>query len=586
MTPSLPPLRLTGARVMRGGELVAGEVVLAHGRIEGHGPPGTPAVDLSGYLVLPGIVDAYGAAFERHVRPRDRVAVPLGAALLATDREAAAAGVTTAHLAQGWSWEGGHRDPDRAEALLAAIEAYAPRALTDLRPALRVETHTVGTGDRLIEAVRRHRVGFALFGDRLSGAGALGPARFAAIAARAAALGVPPEDHAARMRAAAARAGEVPRHVLRLAEAFDAMGVAFGSDGDRDGEAREAWSMRGARICAFPAARPPAASARAVGDAVLLGAPEAAGFAEPSGRASAAELVEGGLCDALASDYAYPALAGAAFRLAEEGVLPLGRAWALVSEAPARLLRLADRGRIAPGLRADLCVVDAETRAVEVTICAGRVVAPGGAGGRALPRRRRGRARRRLTVPAAPRPPSRGLPRTRRGPQAADAWRAAGAGRFVRPSSGCHTAVTPSADTGRATAADRRDPPCPPDPHTPFSWAPSPPSPPRARSRSRRGTARRPSSSGRGPSISWTRCARASSRTGSRPVWARRRGAPSSRSATAGRRSSSPSTRWSRTWRPHAWARGSWSATWPSRPTSSSSAGTPRTTCTPPRTSC
>jgi alpha-D-ribose 1-methylphosphonate 5-triphosphate diphosphatase len=366
-------MRLTGARVLAGGELRAGEVTLGGGRILPGPRPDALEVDLSGYLVLPGVVDLYGGAFERHAASYPQSPAPLAAALLATDREAAANGVTTAHLCQGWSWEGGHRDPARAEALLAALDADRAHRLTDLRAVLRIETHTAGTDERLVAAVERHRVGFALFGDRLTGSGLSDPARPAGIAARAAALGIPPEDYAVRLRRAAARAPEVPRHVLRLAEAFDGLGVTFGSEGDRDGEAREAWSMRGARLCVFPAARAPAASARAVGDRVVLRAAEVARLAGPRPRAEAPDLVEQGLCDALASDMAYPALAAAAFRLADDGAMGLARAWSLVSEGPARCLGLSDRGRIEPGLRADLCVVDPRTRVVEATLSAGRV---------------------------------------------------------------------------------------------------------------------------------------------------------------------------------------------------------------------
>ena len=42
--------------------------------------------------------------------------------------------------------------------------------------------------------------------------------------------------------------------------------------------------------------------------------------------------------------------------LADSGVLDLAAAWRLVSEGPARLLGLTDRGRLEPGLRADLVV--------------------------------------------------------------------------------------------------------------------------------------------------------------------------------------------------------------------------------------
>jgi alpha-D-ribose 1-methylphosphonate 5-triphosphate diphosphatase len=72
-------------------------------------------------------------------------------------------------------------------------------------------------------------------------------------------------------------------------------------------------------------------------------------------------MVARGLCSILASDYYYPALAAAPFRLATDGVAPLERAWALVSSNPAAALGLTDRGRIAAGRRGDVVLVDPGT---------------------------------------------------------------------------------------------------------------------------------------------------------------------------------------------------------------------------------
>jgi len=96
----LPPLRLTGATVLRDGEMQDRSVVIEQGRIT-KGP--RPAVDLSGYYILPGIIDLHGDAFERHISPRPSAPFPIATGLLNTDREAAANGVTTAWLAQSWS---------------------------------------------------------------------------------------------------------------------------------------------------------------------------------------------------------------------------------------------------------------------------------------------------------------------------------------------------------------------------------------------------------------------------------------------------------------------------------------------------
>jgi alpha-D-ribose 1-methylphosphonate 5-triphosphate diphosphatase len=68
-----------------------------------------------------------------------------------------------------------------------------------------------------------------------------------------------------------------------------------------------------------------------------------------------------GQCTVLASDYYYPALLEAPFRLARDNRLSFEKAWALVSENPARALRLADRGTLELGKRADLIAIDPQT---------------------------------------------------------------------------------------------------------------------------------------------------------------------------------------------------------------------------------
>lgn len=69
-------------------------------------------IDLSGYLVLPGIVDAHGDGFERHMAPRRGALREAEYGVVAAAAELAANGITTAVLAQFFSWEGGMRGPD------------------------------------------------------------------------------------------------------------------------------------------------------------------------------------------------------------------------------------------------------------------------------------------------------------------------------------------------------------------------------------------------------------------------------------------------------------------------------------------
>ena len=110
-----------------------------------------------------------------------------------------------------------------------------------------------------------------------------------------------------------------------------------------------------------------------------MGAPNVARGGSQSGNVAASAMIDAGLCDALVSDYHYPAMAAAAFRLVDDGLLDLAEAWALISAAPARIIGLTDRGTLAPGQRADVVIMNRATRAVEGSIAGGRIAHLSGA---------------------------------------------------------------------------------------------------------------------------------------------------------------------------------------------------------------
>ena len=115
--PPLPSIRLTGATILREGELRQRSVAISRGRIT-KGP--LPAVDLTGYLVLPGIVDMY---FKPSTEPETSARIARAGA------RAAAAGITTAWVAPPWSWDNSHDDPSQAEALLTRQASFFDSAI-------------------------------------------------------------------------------------------------------------------------------------------------------------------------------------------------------------------------------------------------------------------------------------------------------------------------------------------------------------------------------------------------------------------------------------------------------------------------
>jgi len=369
---TLPDLRLTGALCLVGSTLEDTDIALSGEQIVA---PSTQmqTLDLTGYWVLPGIVDLHGDGFERHIRPRPSAPFDKRAALLAADTELACQGVTTAWFAQSWSWEGGARSPDEAVALLDARRQIAQRLGTDIRIQLRFETHMPRDHAALMAVVREYHLDYIVFNNHLPEALDLArnkPDRFAIWAGS---NGHTPDTLLAIVEEAHKADPDIPAFLTGLAADLVAAGVTLGSHDDPDPETRAFFRGIGAQVCEFPTSVAAAQAARDAGEPVLMGAPNIVRGGSQSGNIAAMDLVEEGLCDALISDYYIPALAQAAWAIADARALSFAHAWEMISTAPARIMGLTDRGQLRPGQRADLVVMNPNTRRIEATIAGGRI---------------------------------------------------------------------------------------------------------------------------------------------------------------------------------------------------------------------
>ncbi len=89
---------IEGGRALLGGELLEASLQIANGEIsavDSDHDQGSFGIDARGLLVLPGIVDLHGDAFERQMMPRPRVDFPVDVALVDSDRQAIGNGITT-----------------------------------------------------------------------------------------------------------------------------------------------------------------------------------------------------------------------------------------------------------------------------------------------------------------------------------------------------------------------------------------------------------------------------------------------------------------------------------------------------------
>ncbi len=361
---------LVGAEVLHPDGLSAASLSLADGLISASSTG--RVVDLSGYRVLPGIVDVHGDGFERHVAPRRGAMKQMAEGLVAVEAELAANGITTGVLAQFVSWEGGLRSLEFADEVLSTLRDVGDTLFTDLRAQLRFEVSLIDLYAALPEKVAEWGVRYVVFNDHLPHdrlAEGKKPPRLTGQALKA---GRNPEAHFAMLMDLHANVAKAQGLLGPLCAALGAMGVRMGSHDDHTGTDWATWQARGAHIAEFPETLEAAEAAKTDGGHVVLGAPNLVRGGSHKGNVSAVDLVAMGLCDALASDYHYPSPRRAALMLARSGLLDLAGAWALVSSGPAAVLGLHDRGTLEPGKRADIVVLDGNDR-VAATLAGGRV---------------------------------------------------------------------------------------------------------------------------------------------------------------------------------------------------------------------
>ncbi|WP_316859744.1 alpha-D-ribose 1-methylphosphonate 5-triphosphate diphosphatase [uncultured Cohaesibacter sp.] len=390
---------ITGATVYLPDQIAETTVTVSAGMISDiGGAVKGEEIDGRGRILAPALVDVHGDAFERQLMPRPKVFFPMEAALMETDRQLAANGIATAYHALTISWEPGLRSVEQARAMIRALDQWGPRLTIENRVQLRWETFCL-EGVDLIKEVLEGPVRPALaFNDHTSmcvadpeipaqrrpfpysGHFPLADIQSADFVTRiepiAKRSGLDAGDYARLIRerwSMRPRVIEAIDEVARLGREHD---VPMLSHDDTQDETRDFYRKKGANIAEFPMSVSVAAVAQERGDKVVFGAPNAVrGGSHMGASPRAGDMVEAGLCDILASDYYYPAMLAAVARLDEEQRADRLSLWKLVSSNPAKAMKLADRGDIMIGKRADLVLVgwpEGHVPAVRRTWVAGR----------------------------------------------------------------------------------------------------------------------------------------------------------------------------------------------------------------------
>jgi alpha-D-ribose 1-methylphosphonate 5-triphosphate diphosphatase len=350
-------LVLTNVRIVTTDEVVDGTLVVRDGRV-GEMAPGPSAsagaLDCSGDWLLPGLVELHTDNLERLFTPRIGVRWPADAAMLTHDAQIAAAGITTVGDAVCVGYHGGKSE--RLEYLNLSIDvlrrARAAQALkADHFLHLRLELADPHMLELFEPLMREPSLRLISFMDHTPGQRQYRDvSRFRALHAGRSDAEVD-QIVESRLRQQRDHAQAQRDAVLRLMAGHEA--VRASHDDTTPEHVAEAVAC-GCHIAEFPTTVAAAEAARASGLSIVMGAPNLVLGGSHSGNVSAAELVAHDLLDIFSSDYVPASLLQAAFILHEGFGLALPEAIAPVSRMPAEVLGLADRGRIAPGVRADL----------------------------------------------------------------------------------------------------------------------------------------------------------------------------------------------------------------------------------------
>jgi alpha-D-ribose 1-methylphosphonate 5-triphosphate diphosphatase len=349
----------TNARIVLEDSVISGSVLIRDGKIaeisEGNVHSGE---DFEGDYLIPGLVELHTDHLEQHYSPRPGVRWNTTAAIQAHDAQIASSGITTVFdcLRMGADEDGGF-EKGEMRAMADAIQSASREGR--LRSEHLIHLRCEVSADNVLEhfsdfendpfvrlvSLMDHAPGqrqfqtmdqYIFYYQKKRG---LSDDVFAQFIAK---------------RQAESARNSTP-HRLAIAQICAERQITVASHDDATlAHVNEAIG-NGVKLAEFPTSFDAAKASHEAGMSVLMGAPNIVRGKSHSGNIAARDLAEKGVLDVLSSDYVPLSLLHAPFVLSDDAEgISLPKALAMVTSTPARTVGLDDRGRIAPGLRADL----------------------------------------------------------------------------------------------------------------------------------------------------------------------------------------------------------------------------------------
>ena len=369
-------LLLTNGRIVTPrGMIEPGTVVVEAGKIvevaERIYPTGPLTWDVRGNFILLGVINLHDDGYERALQPRQGVFLPAALVFHHMEWALAASGITTIYHAVSFD-EGlflRERTIAQAEQMAHDLLTFNQADFAQLhhRILYRCDLRSAGSFDSIVKVIN----------DPL---------------AAAAGYYLSLNDHSPGQGQYARRQAEQrlwdlkaqTEHVRteQLEQATQLLKrqptVIIASHDDDSPTTVDTLYELGVRVSEFPVNREAAQRAKDLGLPVIVGAPNIVRGGSHTNNVSALELIADRLADVLVADYAPSTLLHAVFMLVEQQVLSLVEAVRLITTNAASVVGLEQQtGSIAPGLAADLIVVEARSNpllnSVQLMLVNGRV---------------------------------------------------------------------------------------------------------------------------------------------------------------------------------------------------------------------
>ncbi len=321
----------------------------------GEGKASKKEIDLDGAYVVPGIIDIHGDSFERCIAPRPGVHMPLKSAIHENDSYLLNSGITTFFYSITDSFESGLRSRENAREIVNLVNSTELRCGSYLH--IRHEVANTKGHDELLEWIEQGTISMLSINDhlpRLEDTKNL--ERYKNGIKRRLVMS---EEEIEKFILSLQTEREVGRgQIDELFKAAQKKQIPIASHDDDSPEKVALSIEHGVNIAEFPMNAECAKALNSAGISTLFGAPNLIRGGSHVGALSAYDAAREGLLDILCSDYHYPSLFLAPFKLRDLDVENIEEAWKRVSINPAKAALLADRkGSIEDGKDADFLIL-------------------------------------------------------------------------------------------------------------------------------------------------------------------------------------------------------------------------------------